>query len=295
MVADGPGCRTDTIGTWGMSLMRPATCKLRPPVKWHGGKAYLARRIIAHFPPHTTYVEPFAGGASVLLNKLPVGREVLGDVNAGLVHLHRTIRDRLGEFLPLVERLPYCRETFEAARVDESTDDLGRAVRTLVVHRMSRGGTGRSFAWSERLRGGQPGDLNGWETFVADLPAIAERLRAVEILERSALDVIRQYDGPDTLHYCDPPYLHSTRTHRKAYAHEMTEADHRELLGVLLGCRGHVVLSGYASALYDEALAGWERVETEIACHAGQGKRKGRRTEVLWIKAPRVRQGRMFD
>jgi hypothetical protein len=34
----------------------------------------------------------------------------------------------------------------------------------------------------------------------------------------------------------------------------MTEPDHRQLLGVFLDCRGHVMLSGYPSALYDTVL-----------------------------------------
>ena len=49
---------------------------LRPPVKWHVGKRYLARRIVGNFPPHKVYLEPFGGGASVLLNKTPAAVEV---------------------------------------------------------------------------------------------------------------------------------------------------------------------------------------------------------------------------
>jgi DNA adenine methylase len=65
----------------------------------------------------------------------------------------------------------------------------------------------------------------------------------------------------------------------------MTDDDHAELLDVLTRCRGTVVLSGYANALYDRRLAGWQRIERDIANHAGQGAHKQRRTEVLWIKA----------
>ena len=41
------------------------------PLKYHGGKRYLAKRIIALMPEHITYVEPFFGGGSVLLHKDP--------------------------------------------------------------------------------------------------------------------------------------------------------------------------------------------------------------------------------
>ena len=34
----------------------------RPVVRWHGGKWRLAPWILAHLPPHRTYVEPFGGG-----------------------------------------------------------------------------------------------------------------------------------------------------------------------------------------------------------------------------------------
>src|SRR5262245_40912751 len=67
--------------------------KLRPPVKRHGGKAYLARRIAALFPPHEVYLEPFVGGGSVLLNKGPAPYEFAGDLDAELVNFWEVLRD----------------------------------------------------------------------------------------------------------------------------------------------------------------------------------------------------------
>src|SRR5258708_27823741 len=42
-----------------------------PPLKWHGGKRYLAPKIVALMPPHLHYVEPYAGGLAVLLARDP--------------------------------------------------------------------------------------------------------------------------------------------------------------------------------------------------------------------------------
>jgi DNA adenine methylase len=86
-----------------------------------------------------------------------------------------------------------------------------------------------------------------------------------------------------TLFYLDPPYPHETRTAKSAYGRfEMSEADHRELLRVLLGVKGKVMLSGYPSPLYDTALAGWTRHTFDMPNHAAGGETKGRETEVLW-------------
>jgi DNA adenine methylase len=264
--------------------MTPIARKLRPLIKCHGGKAYLARRIIAHFPDHEMYVEPFAGGLSVLLNKPRAPLEIAGDLDDGLIGLYGVVQLHTAELLERLEALEYSPATFAAAAVGAPTDTVDAAVRFLVRNRMSRGGLGQSFAWSDRLRGGRPGDLNAWETMRAELPAIAQRLRGVEIRRAPALELIRQHDGPETVVYADPPYLPSTRTARTAYRHEMAAGDHAELLEALGQCRGTVVLSGYPSPLYDRRLAGWERVEFDLPNHSGQGETKQRRTEVLWIK-----------
>jgi DNA adenine methylase len=84
-----------------------------------------------------------------------------------------------------------------------------------------------------------------------ELPRIVQRLRSVQITRRPAIDVIRTWDNPETLVYCDPPYLHSTRHEgsRSIYGCEMSEAEHGELATVLKQCQGRVVLSGYPSDL----------------------------------------------
>jgi DNA adenine methylase len=103
-------------------------------------------------------------------------------------------------------------------------------------------------------------------------------LRGVVIEHRDALEVMAQHDAPTTLHYVDPPYVASTRDNGSDYRHEMTDDDHRRLAACLKKLKGSVVLSGYASPLYDLLFAGWQRVERPVAASGG------RRTEVLWLR-----------
>ena len=110
------------------------------------------------------------------------------------------------------------------------------------------------------------------------LAAIVERLRGVVVMNRDARDVISAHDGPDTLHYVDPPYHFDTRSDEGAdYAHELSGDDHADLLAVLRKLKGRVMLSGYPHPSYDDALDGWTRIEKAALA---DGARK--RTEVLW-------------
>jgi DNA adenine methylase len=101
--------------------------------------------------------------------------------------------------------------------------------------------------------------VSGYLSAIDDvLPLVAKRFRTVQILDRPALDVIDAWDSPDTLFYCDPPYLPETREggSRDVYGVEMTEADHIELAEALKRCRGRVVLNGYPSPLYENLYRG---------------------------------------
>lgn len=260
----------------------------RPAFKCHGGKYYLARWIIAHFPPNScdlVYVEPYCGGASVLLNKQRSAVEVVNDLDPAVYDLYTALRDTPEPFVRGLHALDYAETTFLRAKERQNRCEAGleRATNEYVLRRMSRGGLRTAFAWSERLRGGQPGDVNAWETALANLPLLSSRLQGVDISNRPAVEVIRQCDGPDALIYCDPPYLPATRVSRSAYAFEMTADDHCELAGVLNGCRGRVLVSGYPSPLYDHLYRNWNVAAKEIANHASQKTVKRRKEEVVWM------------
>jgi DNA adenine methylase len=247
----------------------------------------LAARIIEHFPKHRVYLEPFGGGASVLLNKPPAEVETYNDLDLRITRLFRVLRDRGNEFVAKASLIPYSQVEFEsAAAYPPDSSDLEMAVCDFVRWRQSFGGQGRSWSYTTgRARGGMAGDVNAWWTAVAMLPQIIDRLRRVQILCQSAFDAIPRFDHEEGLIYCDPPYVHTTRAKGSTavYGVEMTDDQHRQLAMLLSNCKAKVVLSGYPSELYRELYGNWREVSFDIANHASGGKSKSRETECLWM------------
>lgn len=271
----------------------PATktwSRIAPPLKWHGGKHFLARKIVGLMPPHTHYVEPFAGGLSVLLAKDPEGvSEVVNDIDGDLSNFWVVLSSPLTfeHFRRLAEATPFSEPVYQHAvdELAEGVDDpVYRAWAFLIVCRQSLAGRMAGFTGitKSRTRRGMNNEVSAWLTAVEGLPAVHERLKRVLILSRDAVDVIRHEDGPNTLFYLDPPYLAATRTAPNVYRHEYAWEQHEELLDTIRGCRGKVMLSGYPSDLYEERLAGWARHDFDLPNQAAGGKSKRRMTESVW-------------
>lgn len=273
----------------------------RPVLRWHGGKWRLAPWILQFLPPHRCYVEPYGGAASVLLRKRRAPAEIYNDLDGEVVNLFRVLRSPAApKLIEAIALTPFAREEFVEASV-ASDDPLERARRLVVRSFMGFGSNAANitvrtgFRANSNRRGATP--AQDWASLPPSLAAIASRIAGVAIERRPALDVMRQHDARSTLHYVDPPYVHSTRTSRLSgrndyhgYAHEMVDGDHAELLSALGDLQGMVVLSGYANPLYDAALRGWRR---EIRTAFADGARP--RTEVLWINAAadRALEGRL--
>lgn len=260
--------------------------KTRPVFKCHGGKYYLAQWIISHFPEdreNMTYVEPYCGGANVLLNKEKSKVEIINDIDLTLINIYRALRDEPKDFIRRLNLCKYCQETFDKALNKAPQEDyLDSAINEFILRRMSRGGLKKAFAWSNRLRGGKPGDVNAWETALKSLPDLSTRLNGVFIFNKQAIEVIQAFNTPDTLLYCDPPYLLETRVSKTVYSSELSTDDHIELAHVLNNFNGKVVLSGYASPLYNRLYKDWNADKKKISNHSSQQAKKDKKTEMLW-------------
>lgn len=271
--------------------------RLRPPVKAHGGKYYLASKIVPVLlsaPGDVTeYCEPCAFGGSVFLAMPQFEREILGDINPDVVDLWRTLsRERLAGLLSVeLSLLTYDEATFAKSQTERPrpiTDEtLVEKVADIVVRsRFSRGGLGKTFAWSDRTRGGQPGDVNSWRTFRREtLPKIIRRTLGVEVVEQNCWQTVwESRERIQRLVYADPPYMPETRTAKTAYGpHEMTPLQHAKLVVALRRHAGPAAISGYRCPEYDRWLSDWRRLDFDMPNHSGQGKKKQRRCESLWI------------
>ena len=180
---------------------------------------------------------------------------------------------------------------FERCTPGAALDEVEHARRFFVRCRLSLGGRGRAFSYTQhRVRRGMPDVVSGFLSAIDEqLPRIVERLRPVQIVCMDALKVIDLWDSPDTLFYCDPTYLPSARASAAVFEHELTEADHRVLAAKLATLKGKAVLSGYPSPLYAELYGGWRRLLFDLPNNAAGGSRKRRMTECVWLNyAPPV-------
>ena len=262
---------------------------------WYGGKFSHLEWLLPLLPECHHYCEPFAGSAAVLLNRNPAPIETYNDIDGEVVNFFRVLRADKERLMEQIALTPFSREEFGRACVyDSSLDDMERARRFFVRARQVRTGLAQTASigrWANcknTSRAGMSGVVSRWLGGIEGLGPIAERLLRVQIENRPAVDVVRLYDSPTTLFYCDPPYVHTTRGDSKAYGYEMKDAEHEALAAVLNEASGMVAMSNYDCELMDRLYPApkWlKHYSLERTIHSTKDKRK----EVLWTNFDRNR------
>lgn len=263
-----------------------------------GGKGRLLKQILPLIPYGDCFCELFGGAAAVLTNRERSPNEVYNDLDGLCVNFFRCLQDprRFRRLRRRLRSTPYAVEEFvhatELLDTSEDPDELAWAffvgqnqvVGGMYAKGASRGNWGRGLARSSVA--GQ------WVRRVGRLKVWRDRMMGVQIDNKDALECLAFWDTPQTVFYLDPPYAPDSRRSGK-YGHETTSEFHARLVEAVLGCKGAVCLSGYASPIYAPlGEAGWDIKKFRVTCGAGRSnprqrppgavKEERQRTEILW-------------
>lgn len=175
-----------------------------------GGKSRLSSWIREYLPAHTCYVEVFGGAAGVLVNKPPSKVEVYNDRDGDLVHFFEVLRERQDELVAWLDRVPYSRAVhsqwadayYQGYRPN---DPIERAGQFFYLRYTQWGGLYAKPAGFATAKTGSR--AKSYANKRERLDEFAARFDDVVLENLDWADVLEKYDGPDTVFYCDPPYV----------------------------------------------------------------------------------------
>ena len=249
-----------------LSYVRPVS----PVAPYIGGKRNLSARLceLIAETPHRTYVEPFVGMGGVFLRRSRrPAVEVMNDISGDVACLYRILQRHYQAFMDLLKWQITSRAEFERLiRVDAATlTDLERAARFLYLQRLAFGGKvhGRNFGVSRDA----PARFDVMK-LAPMLEDVHERLSGVVIEQLTYADVIKRYDGPDTLFYLDPPYWDCEGD----YGPEVfARSDFDQLAAQLAGIAGHFILSINDTPGVRETFAAFEMDRVDVTYTIASG------------------------
>ena len=207
---------------------------MNSPITRIGGKKLLRKTICERFPEDfDRYIEVFGGAGWVLFYKDKHAKlEVYNDADGELVNLMRCIKYHAGELQRELDGYCNAREFFEdiSAQIKvRGLTDIQRAARYFVRMKLSFGADGKSYGCNSR-------NLTNTVNYLTD---VQQRLKSVVVEHKDFENLIKVYDRPKALFYCDPPY-HTTE---KYYDVQFSEADHIRLRDTLTAIKGRFLLS----------------------------------------------------
>jgi DNA adenine methylase len=253
------------------------------PLSYIGGKNRLARTIISLIPEHTTYVEPFCGGAQVFFHKEPSRVEILNDLNEDIFNFLRVCQFHHPELVRCLHYAIASRKWFELFEktLPETLTDVQRAARFFFLQKNCYGGlvVRRNFTVSIE---------DGSNYNPASLPKLLERTRDrllnVQLECLSYEKVIAKCDRPATFFYLDPPYFK-----RPHYKFNLEERDYVAMAELLKRIKGRFLLSLNDVPEVRKIFAGFRIKEIELV-YTSQRK-VGKRYRELLIGNFKLRSG----
>lgn len=276
---------------------------MKPLISYYGGSQRNSSKIVDLIQdiPHTVYAECFCGGAAVLFAKpKKIGlsddyREVLNDSNSLIYNLYKVAIDDPHELARKLSLVPYSqqfhRESKKICKNPSQFSPLDLAVATVIQCRQSfakkmLGGWGFALASQNGAR--------SWARFQQQLEKIIGRLSGVYLDNLDAIDFIKRWDSPQTLFYCDPPFVGTEQGHYSGY----TEDDYTRLLECLDNSMSSYVLENFQQEIepktYDKKIPIDYMISAKktTAGRLSTGKRDAPDRQLVWYVRNRSHMAR---
>ena len=260
---------------------------MKTVLKYPGSKWNIAGQLVNMIPQHHSYVEPFFGSGAVLFNKSVSDIETINDLDSNVTNLFLCIQEDEERLARFVMTTPFSREMYDSSFDFEDfieavigEEPYRKALVFLIRCWQGHGfrTNGYKVGWKNDVVGRERAyALWNWYRLPEWIIDIAERLRMVQIENRPALEVIKRFNHDGVFMYIDPPYLLGTRA-GKQYKHEMTDADHEEMLKEILQSKAKIMISGYESDMYNDYLKDWNKKTFDSCAEHGKPRK-----EVVWM------------
>lgn len=251
---------------------------VKPPLlSWYGGKTGMAEWIVSLMPPHTAYLEPYAGSLAVLARKPRSESETVNDFHGEIVNLYRVCRDNGHELAARLDLTPYARA--EWVDSEPCDDPVERARRYVVRVEQMFAGDQVAGTWTIERSGNRR--MGAWLNVGERVAALGQRLDGVFIENSDALALIPKWtDNPDALIYLDPPYTMDVRS-GAIYAVDVDDAHHERMADAVRDAKACVMVSGYDNPAYRSLFDGWTKHYRKTVV-GGRGGPRSERVEVIW-------------
>lgn len=258
---------------------------MRSPISsYYGGKASLVHRILPLIPEHSTFIEPFFGGGSVLFSKEPSKGEIINDTNDAVINFFKVLKNNFDKLKKKVDATLYSRTEYKVAltmyKAPHLFNSIQRAWSFWVLTALGFSGTIGSFSYdkdcskartlkNKRLR------FNNKE--------LSERLSTVQIENTDALKVLKSRTTKNSFAFIDPPYLSGAdQGHYSGY----TEEEYIKLLDLLSdNYQGKFLLTTYDSDLLTQYVKknNWYQIKIEkpLTAYKSVGGKRKKKVEVF--------------
>ena len=155
----------------------------------------LSKWILPLIPEHSSYIEPFCGGATIFWYKELAKKSVINDINNFVMNFYMCLKDDFDSLNDLVQKSLHSRNLSEQAKlIYKNPDEYSKLEQAWAFwygcHTSIMSQLGNGFLTTTNENRGNHFD-NKKVKFTQDL---SEKLNGVTLECRDSLDIIRMYD-----------------------------------------------------------------------------------------------------